>query len=107
EPRLCGPVETDLSHAFTKTTASEVSNVIAQTATDRSPNQNAGKTVITEERTVRQHARQKECDVSLQHDEKKNRVKSVLANQFVEKVKIHETTRLLTQLKRQGYVTDS
>src|SRR5215213_845718 len=87
---MCGAVKPKLPDPFRKTTAREIGNVVAGTPTYRSPDQHLGKTVLAKKRAMREHARQEECDVALQHDEDENCVKSVLVQQVVDEVEVHE-----------------
>src|SRR5262249_24015960 len=78
QSRLCGTIKTKLFDTFTKPTSRKIREVFAQTAPNRPPHQHPRKAVITKKRAVSEHARQKESDVSFQHDENENCVKPVL-----------------------------
>src|SRR6185503_9019685 len=90
---------------FTKPTPGEVRDVVAQTPANRSPHQHLRKTVRPEKRAMSKHARQKERDVSFDHDENENCVKPVLKQQIVKKVEVHEETKAIKTSKYESQET--
>src|SRR5215216_2445377 len=78
QPRLRRSIETKFSDTLMESTTRKVGKIVTQTAAKRSPHQHLRKAVRSKKRAVREHSRQKERDVSLEHDENENRVKPVL-----------------------------
>src|SRR5678816_3560380 len=84
-----GTIEAEFANTFAKGSAGEISNVVADSASQRSGKQDPGKTVLAQEAPLGQYAGQQQSDITLKHHEEKNRIDTIAKDEVVKKIEMH------------------
>jgi hypothetical protein len=84
---MCAAIKPRVLYGLSKTASRRISEVVSRDTSERSPNQQSGKTVVAKKIAVRQDAGQQQRDVTFDYDQKENAVQSVCFDDVRQKLK--------------------